>query len=253
MSRHSSEAARAEEPHVSIVVMAFNEAQSLVEVVSEISQTMLESRFRSEVIIVDDGSTDGTGALADRLSNSIANVVALHHEVNRGIGEVYASGFHHARGAFLTFLPADGQFPAEIVPRFAEMMQGRDIVLGYLPDVGRKRILMARGLSSLERLFFRTLFGQLPRFQGVMMFRRELLEWLDVRPAGRSWGVLTELVVKAKRAGCIMVSEPTPLRARVAGRSKVNNLSTIWANLKQAVQLRVALFRWDPPKRARPA
>lgn len=228
-------------PDISIVVMAFNEGESLEGVVRDIASTFDSSPWRCETIIVDDGSTDSTGKIADELTRELPGVSVIHHVGNRGIGEVYASGFSRSRGTWITFLPADGQFSASTIVDFARLTERVDLVLGFLPEQAAERNPLGRMLSGTEKALFRLMFGRLPRFQGVMMFRRSLLNELSVTPRGRSWGVLTELIVKSSRAGKAMVSVPTELRARKAGSSKVNNVRTIWANLQQAIALRVSL------------
>jgi dolichol-phosphate mannosyltransferase len=220
---------------VSIVVMAYNEAATLADVLDEIDSTMGCSTSTYEVIIVDDGSSDGTHQVADEVAQRHSCVTVLHHPTNLGIGEVYRSGFHAATGHYLTFLPADGQFPASIVTEFVPLMSRADLVLGYLPDI--KRSPVATLLSWMERSLYWAMFGRLPPFQGIMMFRRTMLEELGVKPSGRGWGVLMEIIVRAKRAGLRIVSVPTSLRPRISGKSKVNNLRSIRANLDQAVAL----------------
>jgi len=184
---------------VSIIVMAFNEVQTLRAVVEEIGSSFSSAAWRHETVIVDDGSTDGTGGLADSLAESVPAVRVVHHSANRGIGEVYKSGFAAAKGDLLTFLPADGQFPAAIVADFLERIPEADLVLGFLRV--EQRGWFARSLSASERLLYRLMFGRLPRFQGIMLFRRSLLGTLGIQPGGRGWGVLMEIVVKAIRAG----------------------------------------------------
>ena len=221
---------------VSVVVMAFNEAASLGAVVEEIGSVLGPSGRRYEVVIVDDGSRDGTGPLADALSRRHPQVRAVHHDTNRGLGEVYRTGFAEARGECVTFLPADGQFPAAIVEEFAALMDGADLVLGQVAE--RPGPWMSKGLSAAEKALYRTLFGPLPRFQGVLMVRRRLLAALDLQSTGRGWAVIMELILKASRRGCRLRSVPTPVRPRMNGASKVNNLRTVWANLAQAFALR---------------
>ena len=69
----------------------------------------------------------------------------------------------------ITFFPADGQFPPSTIKQFVALMDEADMVLGYLPS--RKRSLLAKGLSFSERVLYTCLFGKLPRFQGVLMWR----------------------------------------------------------------------------------
>lgn len=222
---------------LSVVVMAFNEAESLAAVVEEIGAVLGTVHGRQEIIIADDGSQDGTGRIADELSQSLPNVRVIHHDTNRGLGEVYRSGFASARGELITFFPADGQFPAAIIQQFiAVVMDGADLVLGYLR--GRPGPRLSQGLSALEKAFYRVLFGPLPKFQGVLMFRRRLLEELELTSTGRGWAVLMELIIKASRGGYRIRSVPTAIRPRMSGASKVNNVPTIWANLKQVLALR---------------
>jgi len=221
---------------VSVVVMAYNEVDGLEPVVREIRATLDALARPAEIVIVDDGSRDGTGALADRLAAEITGVRAVHHVPNQGLGGVYRTGFREARMDFLTFFPADGQFPPEIIARFLPLMDGHDLVLGHLPG-GRKGI-MGIVLSRAERLLYRALFGPLPRFQGIFMIRRTALQRLTLVSDGRGWAVVMEMIVRAVRAGFRIRSEPTSLRPRTAGVSKVQNARTIWSNLRQVVELK---------------
>jgi glycosyltransferase involved in cell wall biosynthesis len=221
---------------VTVIVMAFDEVNTLEAVVGEIDRATRELEMPYELVVIDDGSSDGTAVIADRLSRQLPRVRVIHHEVNRGLGEVYRTGFAAALGRFVTFFPADGQFPPAIINRFLLQIEEADIVLGYLPN--RHSSLLAKSLSLAERVLYRLLFGPLPRFQGVIMFKRKLLDELELRSTGRGWTVLMELIVRASREGYRLVSVPTAVRPRMSGKSKVNNLRTIWANLKQVVALR---------------
>ena len=219
--------------------MAYNEAGAVASVLREIDATLAPSGLAYEVLVVDDGSDDGTGAITDELAAALPVMRVFHHDTNRGIGEVYRTGFGAAIGENITFLPADGQFPATIVTQFAGLMTDADLVAGYFTDI--RRSPPARVLSWCERMLYRVMFGNLPRFKGIMMFRRSLLEDLDIEAHGRGWGVLMEILVKAHRAGLRIKSVPTPLRARESGNSKVTNLRNVYANLAQAIELRRSL------------
>jgi hypothetical protein len=156
---------------------------------------------------------------------------------------VYRTGFAAATGTCISFLPADGQFPARIIRDFLPLMNSNDLVLGFLPS--RQSSAVAKALSHVERWLYRVLFGPLPPFQGILMFRRGALEALGVYVGGRGWQMLMDLIVRSRRAGYRIVSVPNELRPRVAGASKVTNLRHVWANLQQAAMLRWRLWR-DP-------
>lgn len=225
-------------PLLSVVLLAYDEAESLGPTVAEILEAA-GGLGPFELLIVDDGSTDGTGALADRLAAEHPEVRALHHPQNLGLGGVYRTGLREARGEHVSFFPADGQFPATILADFLPRMAGADLVLGYLPD--NRPSLVGRAFSIAERLLYRALLGPMPRFQGVFMLRRALLRDLPLRSAGRGWGVCMELVLRVARGPYRVVSVPTPIRPRRLGASKVQNLPTILSNLRQLLALREAL------------
>lgn len=229
-------------PSVSALIMAYNEVTGLEPVVREACAVLLRCAPAWEVVIIDDGSTDGTGELADRLAGALPGVRAVHHAPNQGLGAVYQTGFREARRECVIFLPADGEISPAVIERFLPRMAEADLVLGYLPD--RPAPLLAKALSAAERLLFRVLFGTFPRFQGALMFRRALLESIDLRTqGGRGWTVLMELILKADRGGHRWVNEPTELRPRLGGQSKVRNARTVLANLQQVLVLRRTLGR----------
>ena len=83
---------------ISVMVMAYNEVGNLEPVVRELVRELHLLARPWELVIIDDGSTDGTAALADALAAGISGVRVLHHETNQGLGGVYRTGFAGARG-----------------------------------------------------------------------------------------------------------------------------------------------------------
>lgn len=231
--------AAASSPRISVVVMAFNEAAGLAPVTREIRDELCSLGGAFEILIVDDGSSDGTSQIADELAATLPCVRAHHHGVNQGLGTVYRSGFAQARGDLLTFFPADGQFPATIIGLYLDAIADTDMILGTLPN--RRGSLVAKALSLAERLLLRALFGHFPRFQGILMFRRSLLDGTTLVSQGRGWTVLMEFILRQARAGARIKNVPITMRPRASGTSKVNNLRSITSNLRQIFELRLSL------------
>ena len=225
---------------VSVVVMAFDEAASLETVAGELATTLQGLRIPHQILIVDDGSKDETGAIADRLAAQSPAVDVIHHDTNRGLGGVYRTGLYEADGRFVSFFPADGQFASAALEAFWPLTEEHDLVLGYLPD--RRYSMLGAVLSRLERALHWMLFGSTPRFQGVFLLRRELLDAYPLRSSGRGWGIIMEMILRTQRGGFRIISVPTELRPRMAGRSKVQNAGTVWSNFLQVLEVRRLLW-----------
>jgi dolichol-phosphate mannosyltransferase len=219
--------------------MTYNEAASVERVAQELHDALSQLGITYELLVIDDGSSDGSGDKADRLGQVLSGTRVIHHDGNRGLGAVYRTGFAEARGELLTFFPADGQFPATIIGQYLGVMDDADVILGTLPH--RPNALLGRVLSFAERALLRALFGPFPRFQGIVMFRRALLDQMPLASRGRGWTVLMEFILRAQRNRARIKNLPITLRPRASGKSKVNNLRSIASNLQQVLALRLHL------------
>ncbi len=229
---------------LTVVVMAYNEEQSIAPFLDELRSQLDQVGGPFEILVVDDGSTDRTRSIAESFAASRGETRVIRHETNRGLGGVYRTGFTEARGKLVTFYPADGQFAASWIPLYLDAIKDADLVLGYLPDETRRG--PARILSWLERRLYDACFGAMPRFQGILMFRRELLSRFPLVSEGRGWAILMEFILRAARTRCRIRTLPIEMRNRSAGSSKVNNLRTILSNLAQVAKLSIRIRREDP-------
>lgn len=217
--------------------MAYNEVVGLPVVVAE-AEAVLEG-VDYEILLIDDGSSDGTGELARALELARPRVRLAAHGDNRGLGGVYRTGFSEAGGDWLTFLPADGELPPSNIPAFLQLRHGYDLLLGTIPN--RTSTRFARLLSFLERLLYRCLFGPMPPFQGLFMIRVAVLRSCPLKSQGRGWAVVTELFLRVLRAGHPWRNIDTVMAPRLSGASKVRNLRTIFENLLEVLKLRLLL------------
>ncbi len=232
---------QATRPDLTVCVFAWDEVETIESFVRELNDVLVKMDATWEILVIDDGSTDGTGEAAETLARTIPGVRVIHHDKNEGLGGVYRTGFFESLGNLVTFFPADAQFPPDIIPGFFRAIASCDFVLGYLPN--RRGDVIGRALSGIERVLYRALLGKMPRFQGVFMVRRHVLNGVPLVSSGRGWAIVMELILRAYRAGYRMKSLPTGYRPRLRGHSKVNNLREIRANTRQLLALRKLVER----------
>jgi dolichol-phosphate mannosyltransferase len=192
------------------------------------------------VLVIDDNSPDGTGALADRLAEELGFVDVLHRERKEGLGPAYLAGFRRAldAGAELV-LEMDCDFshdPAD-VPRLLAAAGEADLVLGsrYVPGGGVENWgLVRRAISYGGSLYARVLLGVRVRdlTGGFKCFRREVLEAIPLdRVRSRGYAFQIELTYRALRQGFRVREVPIRFVDRAVGGSKMSRaivLEAIW-------------------------
>jgi len=224
-----------------LVFPTYNEAENVEAIVRAALPHLASTGIDHRVLVVDDGSPDGTGDLADRLAAEIEAVHVLHRPRKEGIGPAYLAGFAHAmaNGADL-LLEMDADFshdPADL-PRLIEAADRADLVLGsrYVPggrvtDWGLGRRLISRGGSLYARILLGVPIHDLTG--GFKCFRREVLERLDLKSVGTDgYGFQIEMTYRAIRAGFRVEEVPIVFRDRRVGASKMSARIALEAFLK---------------------
>lgn len=218
-------------PAAWLVLPTYNEAENIERIVRAALPQLASASDDPHILIVDDGSPDGTGEIADRLAGELAPVEVLHRTVKEGLGRAYLAGFERAlaSGAELV-LEMDSDFshdPADL-PRLIEAASSADLVLGsrYVPgggvtDWGLFRRLLSRGGSWYARVVLgvpvRDLTG------GFKCFRAMTLEGIDYRNThADGYGFQIELTYRAIKAGFRVREVPIVFRDRQEGTSKMS-------------------------------
>jgi len=196
---------------------------------------------RDGVLVVDDNSPDGTGAIADRLATELPWVDVLHRRRKQGIGRAYLAAFPRALASGASFvLEMDSDFshnPAMLPTLIQTCENGADVALGsrYVAGGGTVNWSPVRQLISMGgSLYARLLLGVGVRdlTGGFKCFRREVLEAIDlgaVRTDGYAFQI--ELTYRALRRGFRVVEVPITFVDREVGRSKMSRaivLEAVW-------------------------
>lgn len=228
---------------VSIGIMCYNEVATLGPFVDEIKLLMADLGVPFDMTIINDGSRDGSKEKADEIARQDPRISVIHHSTNLGLGTVYREAFYAGSNPIVTVFPADGQFPAEIIRDFLGAIRDKDLILGIVPELKEGRTWIMRFLSWGERLLYRVLFGHFPEFQGILMFRRNILDRIPLTSRGRGWTIQMELIIRALQSHCRIANMPTLMRSRTSGKSKATTFGNTVSNLAQVLQLRWHLWK----------
>ncbi|MFO0974207.1 MAG: glycosyltransferase [Phycisphaerae bacterium] len=229
---------------MSVVILCYNESALLREVVERTCAALAAGAGTHEVLVIDDGSRDGSAELADRLAQAHAAVRVHHHPGNLGIGAGLRSAYRLARGAAVWVIPADLQFAPEDILSALAALADADVV--NVCRAARRDPWGRKLVSMVDRGLVRLLFGRSVRdLHWVKVYRRGVLE--AVTAASRSPMVDTELLVRARRAGFRIVELSLPHHPRTAGQARGASLRNIAATLRDLLALRMALWREPRP------
>jgi glycosyltransferase involved in cell wall biosynthesis len=221
-------------PEVSVLVPAKDEAENLPELVRLAREALEPLPYRCELVVIDDGSQDGTADVLRQLSAQHPFLRVASHRTQRGIADALRTGTDLATGRILVFWPGDLQYlPADIPALVAPVIAGEaDIVTGTKQGHYDKRFV-----SWVYNGLCRWLFGvRVTDLNSVKAYRREIMDVVPMRPDWHRF-----MVVIAAGQGYRLSERPVPLHPRRAGRSKfgigripvgVLDLLSVWFQLR---------------------
>jgi len=241
---------------VVVVVPTYNERGNL----EPIATAILAALPQATLLIVDDSSPDGTGALADGLAAREPRLNVLHRPAKQGLGVAYREGFRWAldRRETRAVVQMDADFshdPGDLPRLLAPLMTSADLVLGtrYMPGGGTVGWPIHRRLISRAGTVFARVVLLLPYRDltgGFKAWRRELLEAIRLREANASgYGFQIETTWWAHRRGAAITQLPITFRERVVGSSKMSG-GIVGEALRLVLKLRFEAIR-DALRRSR--
>jgi len=213
---------------LSVILPAFNEEGSLEAVTRRVDAVFTALEQPGEIIVVDDGSLDKTGLIADRLQDEIPRVRAIHHDRNRGYGAAQRTGIEAAVCEWVCVLPADGQVPPESLEAYVAAADQADVVVGRYRR--RDDTWLRRLLSRSFNLTLRALFGlELANVNAPKLYRRAQLR--DVVNTADGGFADAQIVLQLHRQGRRFREVDVDCGPRLSGRSSVRTgaaLRAVW-------------------------
>ena len=235
-------------PSLSLVFPVFDEVENLGELIDTalaIATRLAPAWPDFEIVLVDDGSRDGSGELIDALCARDPRIVSVRHESNRGYGAALRSGLRAARGELVFFSDADLQFDLTEIEKLLEYTHRFDIVAGYRHPRRDPwpRTLLALGWGVLVRALFGLRVRDIDC--AFKVFHRRVLEAMPIESLGAF--VNTEILARAVAAGYRIHQVPVSHRRRRFGVQSGASPRVIWRALRELLALSGELRRTRAP------
>ena len=238
---------------LAICLPTYNERDNLEPIARALDDVLSANGLDARVLVIDDASPDGTGALAERLAGELDRLAVLHRPVKEGLGPAYLAGFRRALadGADVVMeMDSDFSHDQADVPRLVGALAEADVAIGSRYVAGGAIRNWGRGRRAVSRagsLYARALLGIGVRdpTAGFKCFRREVVEAIDLdRISTKGYAFQIETTYRALRAGFRVVEVPITFTDRRTGGSKMTRRIVLEAVFKvPALRLAAALGR----------
>ncbi len=206
-------------PGISVFFPAFNDEDSIAKLVHEALALLPKVTDDYEVIVVNDGSSDGTAGVLDDLAKKLSRLRVIHHPRNQGYGGALRSGFKNSAKDLIFYTDGDGQYDVgEIMKLIPLMTEGIDVVNGY--KIKRSDSLRRIVLGAIYKFMARRMFGLPIRDVDCdfRLLRRQAIQSIEL--TSTSGVVCTEMVYKLHAAGYRFAETPVHHYPRLHGQSQ---------------------------------
>jgi glycosyltransferase involved in cell wall biosynthesis len=222
-------------PGLSVFLPSHNEEANVERVAEAYLKELPKVTDNYEVIVVNDGSRDRTGELADRLAAANPHVKVVHHPVNRGYGGAVTSGIRASTQPYVLLSDGDGQFDPADIERMTPFVPEYDVVAGR--RISRADPLMRRINGQAWTTLVRVLFGITVTDIdcGFKLFKREFLDSIELRAKGAM--ISTELMARVAGRGAKVKEVDVQHLPRLAGEQSGANLKVVTLAFKELFAL----------------
>lgn len=221
---------------ISVFFPCYNEEGNVRRVTEQAVRVLEELRADYEVIIVDDGSADATGAIADEMAAGNPGVRVIHHPRNLGYGAALQSGFRSAAKELVFYTDGDGQFDIGEMPALLPLMEDYDIVSGYRMN---RQDNLVRKLGGWTWTRINSAIFSL-RIRDVdcafKLYKRKIFDEITMESTGAL--IDTEILARAKRKGYRITQRGVHHYPRTAGKQTGASPRVVFRAIKELLRLR---------------
>jgi len=212
---------------LSIVTPVFNEEPIIENTVKTNLQLLRHLHFDFEILIVNDGSTDGSASIIDRCFSGIPEIKVIHKPVNEGFGSTVKTGIESARKEYILCIPADSPLTEEILELFVNSAPKADIIVSY--RIERPGYNWRMNLNSVVYHFIiKNLFNlPLRDFNWIHLYHRRIFDERGVTITSKGIFMLAEVLIAAKKKGCTFYEIPMRPTQRITGVATASKFTTI--------------------------
>ena len=224
---------------LSVIVPAYNEEDNLDITVAHLIDTFNKRNIDWELILINDGSTDRTEEIIERLVARQPNIKLIHHKQNMGIGSCFRHGIENASKEIITWIPADGENDINELIKYLPLLEHVDIVIPFVLNVGMRswgRRILSTVYLWIINLSFGTMFNYT---NGNVVYRRRIFEIF--KPESTGFFFQTECLIRAVRAGFIFAEVPVRLKGRRGGHSKALTIKSLCTVVWEFIMLFLAV------------
>lgn len=226
-----------EEKDVTVIMPALNEGKNILAAIENACQSFKDYKINGEVIVVNDGSTDGTGEIIKErmLKNNEQEVRLINHQKPCGIGASFWDGIAQARGRIVTMLPGDNENDPWEIFRYYKLLEHVDIVVPFIFN-REVRPLFRNALSFIYRFIINATFiVNFNYTNGTILYRKSILDELNHRSNG--FFFQTDILIRTVKKGYLFAEVPYKIGIRREGISKAVSFPSLWLVIKGYIRL----------------
>jgi glycosyltransferase involved in cell wall biosynthesis len=233
-------------PSLSIVVPAYNEAGNIIGTLENITAALSALPLAHEVLVVDDGSSDGTGELVTAHADRFPAVRLITNPRNLGFGATYRRGVESAALDHIVMVHGDNAWGAETLRELFSHVGAADLVIGYTRNMWQTRTWTRTAISKTFTLFVNVITGRrLKYYNGLQIHPAAVLKSLQIQSSG--FGFQAEVLAKSLNLTDTFIEVPMDLTERQQGDSKAFRLKNA-IDVMQTLKL-LCTLKWSIPGR----